>query len=140
MKRHEPLTESIHPGGKMSSLEIFSLVAGLVGGLAMFLYGMNVMSGGLTKAAGGKLESVLAKVTEHPIIAYIFGVGVTALVQSSSASTVMVVGLVNSGIMTLKQAVNVILGANLGTTFTAWLLSLNAISSDNFIINLLKPK
>ena len=124
----------------MSSLELFSLIAGLVGGLAMFLYGMNVMSGGLTKAAGGKLESVLAKVTEHPIIAYIFGVGVTALVQSSSASTVMVVGLVNSGIMTLKQAVNVILGANLGTTFTAWLLSLNAISSDNFFINLLKPK
>ncbi len=124
----------------MNSLEIFSLVAGLVGGLAMFLYGMNVMSGGLTKAAGGKLESVLAKVTGNPIIAYLFGVGVTALVQSSSASTVMVVGLVNSGIMSLKQAVNVILGANLGTTFTAWLLSLNAISSDNFFINLLKPK
>ena len=124
----------------MSSLEFFSLVAGLVGGLAMFLYGMNVMSGGLTKAAGGKLESVLAKVTKHPLIAYLFGVGVTALVQSSSASTVMVVGLVNSGIMSLKQAVNVILGANLGTTFTAWLLSLNAISSDNFFINLLKPK
>ena len=132
--------KSICHGGKMNSLEIFSLVAGLVGGLAMFLYGMNVMSGGLTKAAGGKLESVLAKVTERPVIAYLFGVGVTALVQSSSASTVMVVGLVNSGIMTLKQAVNVILGANLGTTFTAWLLSLNAISSDNFIINLLKPK
>jgi phosphate:Na+ symporter len=124
----------------MNSLEIFTLIAGLVGGLAMFLYGMNVMSGGLTKAAGGKLESVLAKVTEHPFIAYLFGVGVTALVQSSSASTVMVVGLVNSGIMSLKQAVNVILGANLGTTFTAWLLSLNAISSDNFIINLLKPR
>lgn len=123
----------------MSSLEMFTLVAGLVGGLAMFLYGMNVMSGGLTKMAGGKLESVLASVTKHPVIAYLFGVGVTALVQSSSASTVMVVGLVNSGIMTLKQAVSVILGANLGTTFTAWLLSLNAISSDNFIINLLKP-
>ena len=123
----------------MTALQMFSLVAGLVGGLAMFLYGMNVMSGGLTKAAGGKLEAVLAKVTEHPIIAYLFGVGVTALVQSSSASTVMVVGLVNSGIMSLKQAVSVILGANLGTTFTAWLLSLNAISSDNFIINLLKP-
>ena len=123
----------------MSSLEMFSLVAGLIGGLAMFLYGMNVMSGGLTKMAGGKLESVLAKVTKHPVIAYLFGVGVTALVQSSSASTVMVVGLVSSGIMSLKQAVSVILGANLGTTFTAWLLSLNAISSDNFIINLLKP-
>lgn len=124
----------------MDFQEVFTLIAGLVGGLAMFLYGMNVMSGGLTKAAGGKLEAVLARVTEHKFIAYLFGVGVTALVQSSSASTVMVVGLVNSGIMTLKQAVNVILGANLGTTFTAWLLSLNAISSDNFIINLLKPK
>ena len=142
MNRHRegvPLRGECLYGGKMSSLEMFSLVAGLVGGLAMFLYGMNVMSGGLTKMAGGKLESVLASVTKHAVIAYLFGVGVTALVQSSSASTVMVVGLVNSGIMTLKQAVSVILGANLGTTFTAWLLSLNAISSDNFIINLLKP-
>ena len=123
----------------MTAMEAFTLIAGLVGGLAMFLYGMNIMSGGLTKAAGGKLESTLAKVTGKKFIAYLFGVGVTALVQSSSASTVMVVGLVNSGIMTLSQAVNVILGANLGTTFTAWLLSLNAISSNNFFINLLKP-
>ncbi len=123
----------------MTLIEAFTLVAGLVGGLAMFLYGMNIMSGGLTKAAGGKLESMLATITGKKLIAYLFGVGVTALVQSSSASTVMVVGLVNSGIMTLSQAVNVILGANLGTTFTAWLLSLNAISSDNFFINLLKP-
>lgn len=123
----------------MNSMELFSLIAGLLGGLALFMYGMNVMSGGLTKAAGGKLESALSKVTSHAVIAYLFGVGVTALVQSSSASTVMVVGLVNSGIMSLKEAVNVILGANLGTTFTAWLLSLNAISSDNFLINLLKP-
>ena len=123
----------------MNSMDLFSLIAGLLGGLALFMYGMNVMSGGLTKAAGGKLEAALSKVISHPIIAYLFGVGVTALVQSSSASTVMVVGLVNSGIMTLKEAVNVILGANLGTTFTAWLLSLNAISSDNFLINLLKP-
>ena len=123
----------------MNSMDLFSLIGGLIGGLALFLYGMNVMSGGLTKTAGGKLEAVLSTVTKHPLIAYLFGVGVTALVQSSSASTVMVVGLVNSGIMTLKEAVNVILGANLGTTFTAWLLSLNAISSDNFLINLLKP-
>ena len=123
----------------MSSIEVFTLIAGLIGGLALFLYGMNEMSGALTKAAGGKLESTLSKITSNKLIAYLFGVGVTALVQSSSASTVMVVGLVNSGIMSLKEAVNVILGANLGTTFTAWLLSLNAISSDNFIINLLKP-
>ena len=122
-------------------LESFNLVAGLIGGLAMFLYGMNVMSGGLTKAAGGRLESVLAKVTKHPIIAYLFGVGVTALVQSSSASTVMVVGLVNSGIVTLKQAVNVILGANLGTTFTAWILTLNSIESSKYLwLELLKPR
>ena len=123
----------------MSSIEVFTLIAGLIGGLALFLYGMNEMSGALTKAAGGKLESTLSKITSNKLIAYLFGVGVTALVQSSSASTVMVVGLVNSGIMSLKEAVNVILGANLGTTYTAWLLSLNAISSDNFIINLLKP-
>nr|MCR5100900.1 Na/Pi cotransporter family protein [Butyrivibrio sp.] len=123
----------------MTSIELFTLIAGLVGGLAMFLYGMNIMSGGLTKASGGKLESTLSAITSNKILAYLFGVGVTALVQSSSASTVMVVGLVNSGIMSLKEAVNVILGANLGTTFTAWLLSLNAISSDNFLINLLKP-
>ena len=121
-------------------MDLFTLAAGIIGGLALFLYGMNVMSASLTKMAGGRLESALTKVTEHPFIAYLFGVGVTALVQSSSASTVMVVGLVNSGIMKLEQAVNVILGANLGTTFTAWLLSLNAISSDNFFINLLKPK
>ena len=122
-------------------LDSFKMVAGLIGGLAMFLYGMNVMSGGLTKAAGGRLESVLAKVTKHPIIAYLFGVGVTALVQSSSASTVMVVGLVNSGIVTLKQAVNVILGANLGTTFTAWILTLNNLNSTKYLwLELLKPR
>ncbi len=123
----------------MNSIGYFTLVAGLIGGLAMFLYGMSVMSAALTKISGGKLESILVKVTSNAFFAYLFGVIVTAVVQSSSASTVMVVGLVNSGIMTLTQAVNVILGANLGTTFTAWLLSLNAISSDNFFINLLKP-
>ena len=100
---------------------------------------MNIMSDGLTKAAGGKLESTLSKITSNRVVAYLFGILVTALVQSSSASTVMVVGLVNSGIMTLGEAVNIILGANLGTTFTAWLLSLNAITSENFFINLFKP-
>ena len=123
----------------MTSIQVFSLVAGLLGGLALFLYGMSIMSQGLTKVSGGRLETLLASVTKNRVLAYLFGVGVTAVVQSSSASTVMVVGLVNSGIMKLKQAVNVILGANLGTTFTAWLLSLNAISSDNFFINLFKP-
>jgi len=123
----------------MSPVEVLSLVGGLVGGLALFLYGMNVMSGGLTQASGGKLESLLAGITKNKFAAWLFGVGVTALVQSSSASTVMVVGLVNSGIMKLSEAVNIILGANLGTTFTAWLLSLNAISSDSVILNLFKP-
>lgn len=123
----------------MNITEIFELIAGIIGGLALFLYGMNVMSGGLTKAAGGKLESALAKVTSKKWTAYFFGIGITALVQSSSASTVMVVGLVNSGIMQLTQAVNVILGANLGTTVTAWILSLNGIEGGNFFTNLLKP-
>ena len=123
----------------MDAISIFKLIAGLVGGLALFLYGMNIMSGGLTKASGGQLEHLLARVTKNRWLAYLFGIGVTAVVQSSSASTVMVVGLVNSGIMKLAEAVNVILGANLGTTFTAWLLSLNAISTDNFFLNLFKP-
>ena len=123
----------------MSTIEVLTLVGGIISGLALFLYGMNVMSAGLTKASGGKLEQFLSGVTKNRLTAYLFGVGVTALVQSSSASTVMVVGLVNSGIMTLKEAVNIILGANLGTTFTAWLLSLNAISSDNLILTLFKP-
>lgn len=123
----------------MTTQEWMALVGGLIGGLALFLYGMNIMSGGLTRMSGGKLELILSKVTSNKLMAWIFGIGVTALVQSSSASTVMVVGLVNSGIMKLTQAVNVILGANLGTTFTAWLLSLNAISSDNLILSLFKP-
>ena len=123
----------------MDAIDIFTLIAGLIGGLALFLYGMNIMSGGLTKASGGQLEALLTRVTKNRWLAYLFGIGVTAVVQSSSASTVMVVGLVNSGIMKLSEAVNVILGANLGTTFTAWLLSLNAISTDNFFLNLFKP-
>lgn len=123
----------------MDAIAVFKMIAGLVGGLALFLYGMNIMSGGLTKASGGQLEHLLARVTKNRWLAYLFGIGVTAVVQSSSASTVMLVGLVNSGIMKLAEAVNVILGANLGTTFTAWLLSLNAISTDNFFLNLFKP-
>ncbi|MBQ7506693.1 MAG: Na/Pi symporter, partial [Lachnospiraceae bacterium] len=85
-------------------MQVFSLVAGLLGGLALFLYGMSIMSQGLTKVSGGRLETLLANVTKNRVLAYLFGVGVTAVVQSSSASTVMVVGLVNSGIMKLKQA------------------------------------
>lgn len=123
----------------MDGMDYFSLLTGLIGGLAMFLYGMNVMSGALTKSAGGRLEQMLTKITANRWVAYFFGIVITALVQSSSASTVMVVGMVNAGLMTLAEAVNLILGANLGTTFTAWLLSLNAISSENFFLNLLRP-
>ena len=116
------------------------IFAGLVGGLALFLYGMSVMSGGLNKISGGTFDKFLTGVTQKRFIAYLFGVGVTALVQSSSTSTVMVVGFVNSGIMTLAQAVNVILGANLGTTANAWLLSLNAIdSSGSAWLSIFKP-
>ncbi len=116
------------------------IFAGLVGGLALFLYGMSVMSGGLNKISGGTFDKFLTGVTQKRFIAYLFGVGVTALVQSSSTSTVMVVGFVNSGIMTLAQAVNLILGANLGTTANAWLLSLNAIDSGSSAwLSIFKP-
>ncbi len=123
----------------MTEFNSFALITGLISGLAMFMYGMNIMSSALTKTAGGRLEQMLVRITSNRWVAYVFGILITAAVQSSSASTVMVVGLVNAGLMNLAEAVNIILGANLGTTFTAWLLSLNSISSDNFFINLLKP-
>ncbi len=119
-------------------MSIFNFLT-LVGGLALFLYGMNVMGDGLTKASGGKLERILEKLTSNPIKAVLLGAGVTAIIQSSSATTVMVVGFVNSGIMRLSQAVGVIMGANIGTTITSWLLSLTSISSENFFIQLCKP-
>ncbi|MBQ8911481.1 MAG: Na/Pi cotransporter family protein [Clostridia bacterium] len=99
----------------------------LIGGLALFLYGMNVMSAALEKSAGNKLKSILASMTSNTFKGFLLGLGVTALIQSSSATTVMVVGFVNSGIMTLKQAVGVIMGANLGTSVTSWLLSLSSL-------------
>jgi len=111
----------------------------LCGGLAFFLYGITVMSSGLEKIAGGRLERILKKMTANPIKALIFGAGITAAVQSSSAVTVMLVGLVNSGIMKLSQAIGVIMGSNIGTTITAWILSLSGIQSTNFFVRLLKP-
>lgn len=117
----------------------FFNVLSLIGGLALFLYGMNVMGDGLAKAAGGRLEKILEKLTSTPIKGVILGAAVTAIIQSSSATTVMVVGFVNSGIMKLSQAVGIIMGANIGTTVTSWLLSLSGIESDNFWIQLLKP-
>ena len=111
----------------------------MIGGLALFLYGMKTMGDALSKLAGGRLEQVLEKMTDHPIKAVLLGAGVTAVIQSSSATTVMIVGFVNSGIMQLSQAVGVIMGANIGTTVTSWLLSLAGIESGNFFISLLKP-
>ncbi|MGP1411163.1 MAG: Na/Pi cotransporter family protein [Peptoanaerobacter stomatis] len=111
----------------------------LIGGLALFLYGMEVLGEGLSKVAGGKLEKILEKLTSNPIKAVLLGAGVTAIVQSSSATTVMVIGLVNSNMIKLQQAVGVIMGANIGTTITSWILSLTGIKSDNFFITMLKP-
>lgn len=111
----------------------------LVGGLALFLFGMQVMSNGLKTISGGKMEHILQTLTSNKWKAVLLGLGVTALIQSSSATTVMVVGLVNSGLMKLAQAVGVILGANIGTTVTAWLLSLSGINSTNVFINMFKP-
>ncbi|MDE6063282.1 MAG: Na/Pi cotransporter family protein, partial [Lachnospiraceae bacterium] len=104
-----------------------------------FLYGINLMGDGLSKASGGRLEGILEKLTNTPIKAVLVGAGVTAVIQSSAATTVMVVGFVNSGIMRLEQAVNVIIGANVGTTITAWILSLSGIESESFVVQLLKP-
>ena len=119
-------------------MTIFNIIS-LLGGLAMFLFGMNTMSSNLEKTAGGKLEKILRVMTDKPIKALLLGTAITATIQSSSAVTVMLVGLVNSGIMQLSQAVGVIMGSNVGTTITAWLLSLAGIESNNVFINLLKP-
>ena len=119
-------------------MDFFSFLT-MLGGLALFLFGMNAMGDGLAKTAGSKLEKILEKLTSNPIRSVLLGAGVTAVIQSSSATTVMVVGFVNSGIMKLSQAVGVIMGANVGTTVTSWLLSLTGIESSNFFIRLLKP-
>ena len=122
-------------GGVMDLFDVLNMV----GGLALFLYGMHIMGGGLEKLSGGKLERVLEKLTKNRIMAVLLGAGVTAVIQSSSATTVMVVGFVNSGIMKLNQAIGIIMGANIGTTVTAWLLSLTAIEGNGFFMQLLKP-
>ena len=119
-------------------MDIFSILT-LLGGLAIFLYGMHVMGEGLERRGGGKLKSILESLTSSPLKAVLLGAGVTAIIQSSSATTVMVVGFVNSGIMQLSQAIGVIMGSNIGTTATAWLLSLSGIEGDSFLIQMLKP-
>ena len=119
-------------------MTIFDVLA-LIGGLCLFLFGMNVMGDSLERRAGGGLKLLLGKLTGNKFKAFLTGLGVTAVIQSSSATTVMVVGFVNSGIMTLKQSIGVIMGANIGTTVTAWILSLGGISGDNLFVKLLKP-
>lgn len=120
-------------------MNIFSLFT-LCGGLAFFLYGMTVMSKSLEKMAGGKLERLLKRMTSNPIKSLLLGAGITIAIQSSSAMTVMLVGLVNSGVMEIGQTIGIIMGSNIGTTLTAWLLSLTGIESENFFVNFLKPK
>ena len=119
-------------------MDIFGLL-NMLCGLALFLYGMHVMGEGLSRTSGGKLESILERLTQNKIKAVLLGAGVTAVIQSSSATTVMVVGFVNSGIMRLSQAAGVIMGANIGTTVTSWILSLTGIESSNWLIQLFKP-
>ena len=117
---------------------LFEILA-LIGGLAMFLFGMNVMGQALEKRAGNKLKNILGSMTSNTFKGFLLGLGVTAIIQSSSATTVMVVGFVNSGLMTLRQSIGVIMGANLGTSVTSWLLSLTGIEGDVLWVQLLKP-
>ena len=119
-------------------MDIFNVLT-LIGGLCLFLFGMNLMGGALERSAGSKLENMIGKLTTGKLAGLLTGLGVTAVIQSSSATTVMVVGFVNSKLMTLKQAIHVIMGANIGTTVTAWILSLSGISGDNLFLKLLKP-
>ena len=111
----------------------------LLGGLSLFLFGMEVMGKSLEKSAGNRLKIILAKLTSNPIKGFLLGLGVTAIIQSSSATTVMVVGFVNSGVMALEQSINIIIGANVGTAVTSWLLSLTGLESSNFFLQLFKP-
>ena len=119
-------------------MDIFNVLT-MIGGLCLFLFGMNLMGQALERRAGGKLRSLLDKMTGSVFAGFLTGLGITAIIQSSSATTVMVVGFVNSGLMTLRQAINVIMGANVGTTVTAWLLSLGGIESSSVWLRLLKP-
>ncbi|MEE1161653.1 MAG: Na/Pi cotransporter family protein, partial [Acutalibacteraceae bacterium] len=123
----------------MTSTTILLMVAELLGGLAFFLYGMSTLSDGLENVAGGALEKTLKKVTKNQFLSFFLGAGITIAVQSSSAMTVMLIGLVNSGIVNFCDTFGIIMGSNVGTTLTAWLLSLTGISGDNFFLTLLKP-
>ena len=120
------------------NMDIFDFLT-MLGGLSLFLFGMSLMGSALERRAGSRLRSLLDQMTGRPLVGFLTGLGVTAIIQSSSATTVMVVGFVNSGLMTLRQAINVIMGANVGTTVTAWLLSLGGIESSSVWLRLLKP-
>ena len=119
----------------MTIFNVFSLL----GGLALFLFGMDIMGKALEKQAGGQLQKILSKLTDNPIKGFFLGLGVTAVIQSSSATTVMVVGFVNSGIMELHQAIGIIMGSNVGTTVTSWILSLSGLQGDSLMIQMLNP-
>lgn len=119
-------------------MDIFAIIS-LIGGLALFLYGMNIMGEGLEKLAGSRLEKIFEKLTSNKFKGLILGMTITAIIQSSSTTTVMLVGFVNSGIMKLSQAIPIIMGSNIGTTITSWILSLSGLESDNFFIRMLKP-
>ena len=119
-------------------MDIFDILT-MLGGLCLFLFGMNVMGDALERRAGSSLRTILGKLTTNKALGFLTGLIVTAIIQSSSATTVMVVGFVNSGLMSLGQAINVIMGANVGTTVTAWILSLSGVDGNSFFIQLLKP-
>ena len=119
-------------------MDIFQALT-MLGGLSLFLFGMNIMGETLEHSAGDRLKATLGKMTSGRAAGFLTGCGVTAIIQSSSATTVMVVGFVNSGLMTLRQAINVIMGANVGTTITSWILSLGGIDSSSLWVKLLKP-
>ena len=116
-------------------MDIFDFLK-MIGGLCLFLFGMNVMGQALERRAGSKLRTLLGKMTGKTLTGFLTGLGITAIIQSSSATTVMVVGFVNSGLMTLRQSIGVIMGANIGTTVTAWILSLGGIDSGNLFVQL----
>ena len=119
-------------------MDFFDILT-MLGGLCLFLFGMNIMGESLERRAGSSLRTILGKLTTNKALGFLTGLVVTGIIQSSSATTVMVVGFVNSGLMTLEQAINVIMGANVGTTVTAWILSLSGVSGDGFLIQMLKP-
>ncbi len=132
------LTADVVSSATPPTFDIFDILT-LIGGISLFLFGMNVMGDGLERRAGSGLKALLAKLTNSKIKGFLTGLGITAIIQSSAATTVMAVGFVNSGLMTLKQSIGVIMGANIGTTVTAWILSLSGISSDNLFVQMLKP-